>query len=77
VTDTEVGDCKGADSREEEEAGEEDSVIGCGIGGTNGEERRGRENGCLEIGEGDSVGEESEGYGNWNSVKTTSREIYR
>jgi hypothetical protein len=41
VTDTEVGDCKGADSREEEEAGEEDSVIGCGIGGTNGEERIG------------------------------------
>ncbi len=54
MTNTEVGDCKGADSREGEEAGEEDLVIG----GTNGGERKCKENGCLEIGEGDSFGGE-------------------
>jgi hypothetical protein len=52
------------------------AMLGYGTEAANGKERRGRENVFLEFGDEVSL-ENAEVYGKVDSMKTTSREIYR
>jgi len=75
IEEAEERGCIGAECRDWEEWGEEDSMTGCGSCAADRGMRIGRENCCLGLQELDSSGDKVDVYGNVESVKMTSREI--